>query len=95
MEPLAPPGLIIWGPLTREDLPGLYGRVCADLRSRPAGDVPCDVTGLAADAVTVEALSRLQLAARANRQRVVMSGASPPLRAVIDLVGLSGVLVAV
>lgn len=93
--PLAPPGLSIRGPLTREDLPGLYGRVCAFLSTRPAGDIPCDVTGLTADAVAVEALSRLQLAARANGQRVVMSGASEPLRAVIELVGLSGVLVAV
>lgn len=91
---MAPPGLIIWGPLTREDLPGLYSRVCAHLASLPAGDVACDVSGLRADAVAVEALSRLQLAARGNSQRVVMSGASEPLRAVIELVGLSGVLVA-
>lgn len=91
---MAAEGLTIWGPLTREDLPGLYGRVCAHLADRPAGDVACDVTGVAADAVAVEALARLQLAARANEQRVVMSGASDPLRAVIELVGLSGVLVA-
>jgi ABC-type transporter Mla MlaB component len=91
---VAPSGLTIRGPLAREDLPGLYGRVCAHLADQPAGDVACDVTGLAADAVAVEALSRLQLAARANAQRVVMSGASEPLRAVIELVGLAGVLVA-
>lgn len=89
---MASSGLTIRGPLTRDDLPGLYGRVCAHLAAHPAGDVACDVTGLAADAIAVEALARLQLAARGNGQRVVMSGASEPLRAIIDLVGLGDVL---
>lgn len=89
-----PEPLAIQGPLRRADLPGLYARVCAHLAALPAGDVPCDVAGVAADAVAVEALARLQLAARANGQRIVMSGASAPLREVIELVGLSGVLVA-
>lgn len=87
--------LAIRGPLHREDLPGLYARVCAELSGHPPGDVACDVTGVAPDAVAVEALARLQLVARVNRQRVVMAGASEPLRAVIDLVGLSTVLVAI
>ena len=87
--------LAIRGPLTRDDLPGLYERVCASLSALPPGDVACAVDGVAADAVAVEALARLQLAARAHGQRVVMTGASEPLRAIIELVGLSGVLVAV
>jgi ABC-type transporter Mla MlaB component len=86
--------LTIWGPLCRDDLPGLYQRVCSCLAALPPGDIACDVTGVAADAVAVEALARLQLAARANAQRVVMTGASEPLRAIIELVGLAGVLVA-
>jgi ABC-type transporter Mla MlaB component len=84
--------LTIRGPLRRDDLPGLYARACAHLAVLGPGDVECDVTGVPADAVAVEALARLQLAARGNGQRVVLSGASAPLRAVIELVGLSGVL---
>ncbi|MEJ7785639.1 MAG: STAS domain-containing protein [Solirubrobacteraceae bacterium] len=86
--------LSIWGPLHREDLPGLYGRVCADLRARPAGDVACDVADLAADAVAVEALARLQLAAHRGGQRVVLRGASSELCSVVDLMGLTEVLTA-
>jgi ABC-type transporter Mla MlaB component len=91
---VAPPGLTIWGPLAREDLPGLYGRVCAHLASRPAGDVECDVTGVAADAVAVEALARLQLAARRSGQRVMLRDAPGELRSLVELMGLSDVLVA-
>lgn len=85
--------LSIWGPLRREDLSGLYGRVCADLAARPAGEVPCDVAGLDADAVAVEALARLQLAARRGSQRVVLSGASEELCSVVELMGLTDVFV--
>jgi len=90
---VAPPGLVIRGPLTRDDLPGLYGRVCARLAELPAGDVLCGVAGVPADAVAVEALARLQLAARQHGQRVVLVGASRALREVVELVGLGDVLV--
>jgi ABC-type transporter Mla MlaB component len=85
--------LAIWGPLAREDLPGLSVRVCAELARRPAGDVACGVAGLAADAVAVEALARLQLAARRRGQRVVLGGASADLRALVELMGLTDVIV--
>lgn len=85
--------LSIWGPLRREDLSGLYGRVCADLAARPAGDVACSVAGLAADAVAVEALARLRLAAHRGNQRVVLRGASEELCSVVELMGLTDVLV--
>ena len=51
----------IWGPIAPEDLPGLCDRVCALLHERGPGPVRCDVTGVAPDAVTVDALARLQL----------------------------------
>ncbi|HEX6945624.1 MAG TPA: STAS domain-containing protein [Casimicrobiaceae bacterium] len=90
---MAPPGLRIRGPLDRDDLPGLYARVCAALAELPPGDVHCGVAGLSADAVAVEALARLQLAARCNGQRVVLVGASAALREVVELIGLGEVLV--
>ena len=53
----------IWGPIARDDLPGLTDRVCALLRGSGAASALCDVTGVEPDAVTVDALARLQLAA--------------------------------
>jgi len=54
----------ITGPIARADLPGLCDRVCALLEESGAGVALCDVSGVAVDAVTVDALARLQLAAR-------------------------------
>jgi ABC-type transporter Mla MlaB component len=52
----------------------------------------CDVQGFAADAVTVDALARLQLAARRHQCRVRLRGASNELRALVALMGLREVL---
>ena len=82
----------IRGPLARADLPGLCERVCALLRASRAGVVCCHVTGAAADAVTVEALARLQLAARRQGCRVQLREASPELRELVAFMGLSHVL---
>ena len=51
----------IRGPIARTDLPGLCDRVCGLLRPASAEVALCDVTGADADAVTVDALARLQL----------------------------------
>ena len=82
----------IRGPLLRADLPGLYARVCALLAQAPGPVVVCDVTGVEADAVAVEALARLQLGARRHGRRVELAGASPELCALIELLGLKDVL---
>jgi ABC-type transporter Mla MlaB component len=82
----------IHGPLLRADLPGLYARVCRQLGAAPGPVVVCDVTGVEADAVAIEALARLQLGARRHGCRVQLSGASPELCALIDLLGLTDVL---
>ncbi|MFN0153733.1 MAG: STAS domain-containing protein [Gaiella sp.] len=84
--------LAISGPIAREDLPGLCDRVCALL---PAGGsvVTCDVAGVQPDAVTVEALARLQVAARRRGCRVRLRYASPQLLDLVELMGLSHVLV--
>lgn len=83
------------GTVTRAVIPAL----CADLATRiaagaaGAGDVVCDVAGVAGpDVATVEALARLSLTARRHGRRLVVTGAGPDLRRLIDLLGLSDVL---
>jgi len=81
----------IRGPIRRADLPGLCTRVCAILGEQ-RGLVGCDVTGVRADAVTVDALARLQRAARGYGCRVVLCNASSDLLELVELMGLSNVL---
>ena len=79
------------GPIARADLPGLCDRVCALL---PADVVAfCDVSSVPADAVTVDGLARLQLAAHRRGSVVHLRNASPELRDLVALMGLTEVLV--
>ncbi len=82
----------ITGPIARGDLPGLCNRVCALLLANDAGVVLCDVRGIEPDAVTVDALARLQLAARRHGCRVWLRHASDELRELVAFMGLSDVL---
>jgi ABC-type transporter Mla MlaB component len=82
----------IWGPIGREDLPGLCDRVCALLEGSGDGVADCDVSGVEVDAVTVDALARLQLAARRQGCRVRLRNASAELRELVEFMGLSDVL---
>jgi ABC-type transporter Mla MlaB component len=89
-----PPSTItfaIRGPLGREDLPALYSRVCRLLERSGASVAVCEVSGVAADAVSVDALARLQLAARRHRCRVELRHASRELRDLIAFMGLEDV----
>ena len=52
----------------------------------------CDVTGVDPDAVTVDALARLQLAARRNGCRVRLRHASAELLELVAFMGLTNVL---
>lgn len=52
----------------------------------------CDVAGFEADAGTVDALARLQLAARRRGCQVRLRAASPDLRELIAFMGLQDVL---
>jgi hypothetical protein len=63
LEEMAPPvAFAIRGPIAEADLPGLCARVC-DLLAQTTGEVvTCDVTDVCPDAVTVDALAKLQLA---------------------------------
>ncbi len=82
----------IRGPITRADLPGLCDRVCALLTQSRADVVLCDVHGIEPDAVTVDALARLQLAARRLGCQVRLRGASDQLLELVDFMGLRDVL---
>ena len=52
----------------------------------------CDVAGVPADALTVDALARLRLAARRRQCQVRLRGASPELRELVAFLGLGDVL---
>jgi hypothetical protein len=80
------------GPITRADLPGLCDRVCAFLAGTAPGLVVCDVDGVEPDAVTVDALARLQLAAGRYGCRVLLRNASDALIELVAFMGLTEVL---
>jgi ABC-type transporter Mla MlaB component len=80
------------GPIARDDLSGLCDRVCALLRAGGASVALCDVGGVAPDAVTVEALARLQLAAKRSGCQVRLRNASGELRQLVAFMGLGDVL---
>jgi ABC-type transporter Mla MlaB component len=80
------------GPIARSDLPGLCERVCALLERSGADVALCDVSGLGVDAVTVDALARLQLAARRHACQVRLRHASRELLELVAFMGLRDVL---
>jgi ABC-type transporter Mla MlaB component len=82
----------IRGPIARADLPGLCARVCALLEQNDAGVALCDVSGVDPDAVTVDALARLQLAARRHGCRVRLRNASDELLELLAFMALRDVL---
>ncbi|HXV02751.1 MAG TPA: STAS domain-containing protein [Gaiellaceae bacterium] len=83
--------MTIWGPITRDDLPGLCDRVCALVRGSSAAIVVCQVESVEPNAVTVDALCRLQVAARRNQRRIQLRGASPELLELVAFMGLEDV----
>ncbi len=82
----------IRGPINRTDLPGLCARVCVLLAESRAEVVLCCVAGVKADAVTVDALARLQLAAMQHGCQVRLCQASNDLLELVDFMGLTHVL---
>ena len=83
---------VIHGPIARPDLPGLYRRVCGLLEGSAAAVAFCEVQRVGADAVTVDALARLQLVARRHGCQVRLRGASDELRELLGFMGLDAVL---
>ncbi len=87
-----PVAFAISGPIAHADLPGLCERVCVLLNESGADVALCDVRGVDPDAVTVDALARLQLAARRKGCQVRLRQASDELLELVDLIGLTDVL---
>jgi ABC-type transporter Mla MlaB component len=82
----------IVGPITRADLPGLCDRVCGLLRTSGANVALCEVKDVDPDAVTIDALARLQVAARRNGCQVRLRNASSELIELVAFMGLTDVL---
>jgi len=87
-----PIAFAIRGPIAPADLGGLCDRVCALLQESRAATALCDVAGVEPDAVTVDALARLQLAAHRLGCRVHLRNASAELCELVALLGLDDVL---
>jgi ABC-type transporter Mla MlaB component len=82
----------IHGPIARDDLPGLCARVCGLLNTSGARIALADVRSVEPDAVCVDALARLQLAARRSGCEVRVQNASPELLRLIGFMGLDAIL---
>jgi anti-anti-sigma regulatory factor len=79
--------------IDRADIPGLCDRARRQMEGIAAEGLICDVASIVdADAVTVDALARLQLTARRLGGQVRVEHASPALRELLALMGLSGVV---
>jgi ABC-type transporter Mla MlaB component len=89
---MSPPLLLqVRGPLRRSDLPELYARACAQLALGGHRALELEVSEVRADAVALDALARLALAARRHGCRIRLRGAGPELWGLIDLAGLRDV----
>ena len=66
--------------------------MCALMEAANADVAICDVSGASADALTVDALARLQLAAGRSGCQMRLRYASPELLGLIALMGLRDVL---
>ena len=89
-----PIAFAIAGPVARADVPGLYERLSSLLERAGAGTgvVLCDLADVEADAVVVDALARLELAARRRGWSMRLRHASPELLDLVAFMGLEQVL---
>lgn len=85
--------LIISGSISRGDLPGLSQRASSLVEGSDVDLIVCDVgTLFEPDAITVDALARLQLAAIRSGRQVRLRHASGELQKLLGLTGLSDVV---
>jgi ABC-type transporter Mla MlaB component len=88
-----PVGVAIEGRLDPGDVPGLWERVRALPGAGEARLVVCDVSGLSnPDVATVDALARLQLAARRSGCQIRLRRPCARLRGLLVLAGLAEVI---
>ena len=93
METNEGPRLVLGGSIARDDIPALCERVHVLVEGCDADPVPCDVGGLDdPDALTVDALARLQLTALRSGRRLGFRDACGELRDLVEFVGLGDVL---
>jgi ABC-type transporter Mla MlaB component len=78
--------------LTRADLPPLYQRTCLELSRGGPRLIELDVSHIEVDAVALEAIGRLALAARRHGSNVRLRGAGDALWELLDLAGLRDVV---
>ncbi|WP_353944380.1 STAS domain-containing protein [Streptomyces sp. HUAS MG91] len=91
----APSVVVVAGPIRPADVPELCDRVRAAHRGAGAdgGDIVCDVSGVTAtDVDTLDALARMQLAARRAGGRIRLRDPSPQLALLLRLTGLGEAL---
>ena len=85
--------VVLGGPIAPADVPALWERLRGLVVGSEADFVLCDVAALVApDAVTVDALARLQLTARRSGCRVRLRHPCGELQDLLGLMGLSDVL---
>ncbi|MEI5524205.1 STAS domain-containing protein [Streptomyces brasiliscabiei] len=94
VDATTPAVLVLPGPVTRDEVPGLCAEVRARLdgtRGEPGGGVlVCDVAGIGPPGLAaVDLLARLQLAAKRAGGRIRLRDPDPALRALMSLVGLA------
>jgi ABC-type transporter Mla MlaB component len=83
----------IAGPIRRVDIPHLCSHARRLLESGGADRLICDVGALVdPDAVTIDALARLQLTAHRVGGQIGLRNASRELRQLLDFAGLRGVV---
>jgi hypothetical protein len=89
---IAPPTIVLRDPIARDDIGVLCGRVAPVLERRD-GPLICDVREVRRpDAVTIDALARLELTARRLGRRIRLVGAHAEL---VDLLAFVGLVVEV
>ena len=90
VDATTPAVLVLPGPVTRDEVPGLCDEVRARLEASRAGGVEvCDVAGIGPPGLgAVDVLARLQLAARRSGGRIRLRDPDPALCALLRLVGL-------
>ena len=79
-------------PLGRGDLTPLCMRMYMMLQATRAEVALCDVSALSPDAVSIDALARIQLTARRLGGHILLRSATADLCGLLALTGLSGVL---
>ena len=81
------------GRIARADIPALCAQVSAMLEGDDAGRLVCHVAAIRVpDAVTVDALARIQLTALRHGRRITLRDASRELRELLELIGLGNVI---